>query len=133
MVQKKIESVIFTLTSGFGETGDASPSFQIITAVLPHPLIDNAINKSQKVSGMASAFNEDFDVSVDFVNTKETLRGLDFQDCIVSGYDILTLRDKEEGYTGKRGFATAEILDVDCSGLTPLNPLLDKLSEKSRF
>ena len=51
--------------------------------------------------------------------------------CIVSGYDILTLRDKEEGYTGKRGFATAEILDVDCSGLTPINPHFDKLSDDS--
>ena len=59
---------------------------------------------------------------------KRTLRGLDFRGCIVSGYDIVTLRDKEEGYTGKRGFATAEILDVDCSGLTPINPGLDKLS-----
>ena len=40
----------------------------------------------------------------------------------MSGYDILTLQDKEEGYTGKRGFATAEILDVECSGLSPVNP-----------
>jgi len=126
---EKIESVIFTLTSGFSEANDAGPSFQIITAVLPHPLIDNAIDKSQKVSGMASTFNEDFDVSVEFTNSQETLRGLDFQDCIVSGYDILTLRDKEEGYTGKRGFATAEILDVTCSGLAPVNPAFDKLSD----
>jgi len=126
---EKIESVIFSLTTGFAETSNAGPSFQIITAVLPHPLIDNAIVKSQKVFGMSSTFNNDFDVSVEFVNSQETLRGLDFKDCIVSGYDILTLRDKEEGYTGKRGFATAEILDVDCSGLTPVNPLLDKLSD----
>jgi len=125
---EKIESVIFILTSGFNESNNAGPSFQIITAVLPHPLIDNAIDKSQKVSGMASTFNEDFDVSVEFTNSQETLRGLDFKDCIVSGYDILTLRDKEEGYTGKRGFATAEILDVVCSGLDPVNPTFDKLS-----
>lgn len=126
---EKIESVIFTLTSGFNEANNGNPSFQIITAVLPHPLIDNAIDKSQKVSGMASTFNEDFDVSVEFTNSQETLRGLDFKDCIVSGYDILTLRDKEEGYTGKRGFATAEILDVVCSGLTPVNPAFDNLSD----
>ena len=126
---EKIESVIFTLTSAFGETDDAGPSFQIITAVLPHPLIDDAIYKSQKVSGMAYAFNEDFDVSVEFTNSEEMLRGLDFNDCIVSGYGIVTLRDGEEGYTGKRGFATAEILDVNCSGLIPLNPSFDKLSD----
>ena len=126
---EKIESVIFMLTSAFNENNNAGPSFQIITAVLPHPLLDNAIDNSQKVSGLASNSNEDFDVSVEFTNSKETLRGLNFEDCIVSGYGIVTLRDKEEGYTGKRGFATAEILDVDCSGLTPINPIFDKLSE----
>ena len=125
---EKIESVIFTLTSGFTEGSNDGASFQIITAVLPHPLIDDAIDKSQKVSGMTYGYNNDFNVSVEFVNSEEKLRGLDFKGCIVSGYDIVTLRDKEEGYTGKRGFATAEILDVDCSGLTPTNPSLDKLS-----
>lgn len=119
---EKIESVIFTLTSGFSESNDAGPSFQIITAVLPHPLIDDAIIKSAKVHGMTSAFNDDFDVSVEFVNSVQKLRGLDFDGCVISGYDIFTLRDVEEGYTGKRGFATAEIVDVECSGLTPVNP-----------
>ena len=128
---EKIESVIFNLVSGFNESDYGTPSFQIITAVLPHPLIDNAIAKSQKVSGMASSFNEDFDVSVEFVDSKK-IRGLDFEDCIVSGYDILTLRDKEEGYTGKRGFATAEVLDVECSGLTPSNPTYEKSSDASQ-
>ena len=126
---EKIDSVIFTLTSGFNESDYGTPSFQIITAVLPHPLIDNAIEKSQKVSGMASPFNEDFDVSVDFENS-EKLRGLKFKDCIVSGYDIFTLRDKEEGYTGKSGFATAEVLDVECSGLVPIIPDYSKSSDK---
>ena len=116
---EKIESVIFNTMSGFSEGSYDNPSFQIITAVLPHPLIDDAITKSQKVSGLASTYNEDFDVDVEFVNSEEKLRGLNFEGCIVAGYDIVTLRDKEEGYTGKRGFATAEILDVECSGLTP--------------
>lgn len=129
---EKIESVIFTLTAGFDENDNAGANFQIITAVLPHPLIDNAISKSQRISGAHSSFNEDFDVSVEFVNPDTTLRALDFNNCIVSGYDILTLRDKEEGYTGKRGFATAEILDVDCSGLNPINPNFDELSNNKK-
>lgn len=138
---EKIESVIFTLTSGFNEEDYGTPSFQIITAVLPHPLIDNAIVKSQKVDGMASAFNEDFGVDVEFVTPEklsgltlapaQTVRALEFEDCIVSGYDILTLRDKEEGYTGKRGFATAEILDVECSGVNPVNPSHDNKKSDS--
>ena len=127
---EKIESVIFNLLSGFNESDYGTPSFQIITAVLPHPLIDNAIAKSQKVSGLSSSFNEDFDVSVEFVDSKK-IRGLDFEDCIVSGYNILTLRDKEEGYTGKRGFATAEVLNVECSGLNPSNPAYEKSSDPS--
>ena len=126
---ERMESVIFTLTDGYDETGDGSASFQIITAVLPHALIDDAINTSSKVSGLAGSFNEDFDVFVEFVNSEEQLRGMDFHDCIVSGYDIVTLRDVEEGYTGKRGFATAEILDVDCSGLKPLIPTNETQSQ----
>lgn len=128
---EKIESVIFTLTSGFDEDDNAGSGFQIITAVLPHPLIDEAIDRSQKLSGKESGFTSGFNVDVEFVNSEETLRGLNFEDCIVSGYDILTLRDKEEGYTGKRGFATAEVLDVDCSGLNPINPTYQKISGNS--
>lgn len=129
---ERIESVIFTSTGGFAEEDIGTPSFQIITAVLPHPLIDNAIIKSQKVGGLATSFNEDFDVNVEFVIPEklsgittipaQTIRALEYDGCIVSGYDILTLQDKEEGYTGKRGFATAEVLDVECSGLNPVNP-----------
>ncbi len=130
---EKIESVIFTLTDGYDETSDGSAGFQIITAVLPHALIDDAINTSSKVSGLPGSFNEDFNVNVDFVNSQELLRGMDFHDCIVSGYDIVTLRDVEEGYTGKRGFATAEILDVDCSGLKPEIPTHDETSTQSKF
>ena len=108
---------------------NAGPSFQIITALLPHPLIDYAIGKAQQLSGMRYGSNEDFNVHVEFANDEQTLRGFDFDDCTVSGYGIVTLRDAEEGYTGKRGFATAEILDVGCSGLTPYNPTFDGLSD----
>ncbi|KFM21070.1 hypothetical protein AAA799B03_01406 [Marine Group I thaumarchaeote SCGC AAA799-B03] len=110
---EKIESVIFTSTGGYSEEDIGTPSFQIITAVLPHPLIDNAIMKSQKVGGLATSFNEDFDVNVEFVIpekqsglttiSEQKIRGLEYEDCIV-------------------GFATAEILDVECSGLSPENP-----------
>ncbi len=127
---EKIESVIFSLTSGFSESNYSNPSFQIITAVLPHPLIDDAINKSQKVSGIRSSYNDDFNVSVEFTNPVK-FRGLDFEGCIVSGYSILTLSDKEEGYTGKRGFATAEVLDVECSGLTPSHSDFQDISESN--
>ncbi len=128
---EKIESVIFTLTSGFEEDNYAGSSFQIITAVLPRPLIDSAIHKSQKVAGVETGYNDDFNVQVEFVNSEESLRGLNFEECFVTGYDILTLRDKEEGYIGKRGFATAEVLDVDCSGLGTTNPTHHKLSANS--
>ena len=128
---EKIESVIFNSMSGFSEGSYDNPSFQIITAVLPHPLIDNAIENSQKVSGLATTFNQDFDVNVDFVNSEEKLRGLNFEGCIIDGYSIVTLRDKEEGYTGKRGFATAEIIDVECSGLIPDNPKFKTISKKN--
>ena len=127
---EKIESVIFSLTSGFSKSNYGNPSFQIITAALPHPLIDDAINKSQKVSGIRSSYNDDFNVYVEFTNPAK-FRSLGFEGCIVSGYNLLTLSDKEEGYTGKRGFATAEVLDVECSGLTPNHSDFQDVSESN--
>ena len=123
---EKIEFPIFELTSGF-EEDRAGPTFHVEGLVMDHPLLDNAINQARKTSGLTNSFNTDFEVMVEFTNNGKVVRGLDFVDCRVSSFFIDTYQDKEEGYTGKRGFSLIEKADFSCAGLTPLNPLLDAL------
>jgi hypothetical protein len=123
---EKIEIPIFELTAGFAENNDSGPSFYIENIVInEHLLLDNAINKARNTSNLPSTYNNDFDTLVEFTNNGEVVRGLEFNDCTVSGFMIDTYQDKEEGYTGKRGFALIEQIDFTCAGLKPQNPLYE--------
>ena len=124
---EKIEFPIFELTTGFGEDDDAGPSFHVEGIVSHHPLLDNAINQARMTNGITSPFNTDFEATVEFTNTGKVVRGLEFVDCRVSSFFIDTYQDKEEGYTGKRGFAVIEKTDFTCAGITPLNPSYDDI------
>ena len=124
---EKIEFPIFELTTGFDEDDDSGPSFHVEGIVANHPLLDNAINQARKTSGLTSSFNTDFEASVEFTNNGEVVRGLDFADCRVSSFFIDTYQDKEEGYTGKRGFSVIELIDFTCAGLAPQNPTYDQI------
>ncbi len=119
---EKIEFPSFKLNSGFEESDDAvTPSFSVEGVVDYYPLLYNAIDNARKVSGMGTAFNTDFEALVEFSNGEKTLRSLDFRDCRVSGAVINTETDKEEGFTGKSGFAIVNEIDFDCAGLKPIN------------
>ncbi|WP_420544873.1 hypothetical protein [Nitrosopumilus sp.] len=124
-----MEFPIFELTAGFEEGNDSGPSFHVEGIVTEHPLLDNAINQARKTSGLASSYNTDFEASVKFTNNGEFVRGLDFVDCTVSSFFVDTYQDKEEGYTGKRGFAVIEKIDFTCAGMTPQNPTYDKMQD----
>ena len=119
---EKIEFPNFELNSGFEESSDAvTPNFSVEGVVGYYPLLYNAIDNARKVSGMGTAFNTDFEALVEFSNGEKTLRALDFRDCRVSGAIINTESDKEEGFTGKSGFALVNEIDFNCAGLKPMN------------
>ena len=125
---EKIEFTGFELNSGFEESDDAvTPSFSVEGVVDYYPLLYNAIDNARKVSGLGTAFNTDFEALVEFSNGEKTLRSLDFRDCRVSGAIINTETDKEEGFTGKSGFALVNEIDFDCTGLKALNENYVKL------
>lgn len=125
---EKIEFTTFELNSGFEESDDnVTPSFSVEGVVDYYPLLYNAIDNARKVSGIGSAFNTDFEALVEFSNGEKTLRSLDFRDCRVSGAIINTETDKEEGFTGKSGFALVNEIDFDCAGLKPLNTSFNQL------
>lgn len=123
---EKIEFPVFEITSGFGENDDR-PDFKVEGIVGDYPLLHNAIDKARKLSSIASAYNTDFDATVEFVNGEKVLRAIDYTGCIVDSSKITTQYDKEEGFTGKRGFAYVEQTEFTCSGMSPQNPGFDVL------
>jgi len=66
-----------------------------------------------------------FDVDVYLHKNGETLRHFKYSDCQVSDYKVVTLFDKEEGWTTSKGFATIDEFEFECSGYKPNNPLFD--------
>ena len=118
---EKIDFPVFKLNTGFDETSSDRPSFTVQGIAKPYTLLDAAIDKAQSVAGMPSSYNESFQVDVDFANDSTTFRTLKFTECRIEEYKIDTLFDKEEGYTGKSGFAIVQDITVTCAGLTTKN------------
>ena len=131
---EKIEFTTFELNSGFEESADnVTPSFSVEGVVDFYPLLYNAIDNARKVSGIGSAYNTDFEALVEFSNGEKILRSLEFRDCRVSGAIINTESDKEEGFTGKSGFAIVNEIDFNCAGLKPINIGYDQLRSDAQI
>ena len=125
---ERIEFPFFEITSGFAENADSvAAQFEVESVVGDYPLLYRAIDKSRQVSGLTSTFNNDFDAFVEFTKDGTVLRSLDYRDCIVDSAEITTLADKEDGFTGKSGFAIVNQIGFNCSGLFPVNPMHAKL------
>lgn len=125
---EKIDFPVFHLTSGYGEdTRNTSVSFTAEGVVGNHPLLNEAIETTRKVSGFKSGPNTDFDALVQFVSGDKVLRELDFKDCRIDSYKLTTLFDKEEGFTGKSGFAYVDDLGIECVGLSPKNTMYENM------
>ena len=127
---EKIEFPSFTLTSGFEESSDnVVAQFDVEGMLEYYPLLYKAIDNSRRVSGTHLSSNTDFDVLAEFTNGDEVYRGINFRDCRVSDAEVTTQTDKEEGFTGKSGFAIVHQVGFTCSGLQPINPNFDELSK----
>jgi len=119
---EKIEFPVFNLVSGYQESANnVVAEFQVEGILDYYPLLYNAIDESRQVSGLTTASNIDFDALVEFTNGKSVLRGLNFKDCRISDARITTETDKEEGFTGKSGFAIVHQLTFTCSGIKGVN------------
>lgn len=123
---EKIEFPVFNLISGYEENPN-SPEFSVEGILDYYPLLYRAIDNSREVSGVGSTSNLDFDALVEFTNGEDVLRGLEFRDCIVSDAKINTQTDKEEGFTGKSGFAIVHQLGFTCAGISPINMNYDEI------
>ncbi len=128
---ERIEFPVFETTNGFGE-GENTPEFKVEGILGSYPLLNDAIGKSRKVSGLHSTYNTDFNAKVEFIQGtllggETLLRAIDYKGCIVDSSKIVTQYDKEEGFTGKRGFAIVQQTDFTCKGMNPINPGYDQL------
>ena len=55
------------------------------------------------------------------------VRSFNYNDCRVTDYVVESDRDKEDGYF--KGFALANIIDFECLGYHPNNPIYDAMFE----
>ena len=125
---EKMEFPVFNLVSAYKESSTRTVAqFQVQGIVDYYPLLFKAIDNSRNIAGTSYASNEDFDATVEFVSGDDILRGFDFRECLVNSAQITTQTDKEEGFTGKSGFAVVNTLTFTCSGITPLNNGYDEL------
>ena len=125
---EKIEFPFFTLVSGFGEDDD--PSFHVEGVVNRYPLLANAIDEARDYKGIQQASNADFNAKVEFIQEKTVFdktvfRGIDFENCYVTGSSITTYYENEEIYLSTGGSGIVQTIDFDCAGMNPLNPTYD--------
>ena len=125
---EKIEFPVFELISGYEESSElVTAEFVLEGIVSNYKLLYDAIDNSRKVSGISKASNIDFDALVEFTDGQTVMRGFDFRDCRISDSRIVTHTDKEEGFTGKSGFAVVNQMGLTCSGFKPINMHYDAL------
>lgn len=125
---EKIQFPVFNLVSAYEDSSEnVVAQFQVEGILEYYPLLFNAIDNARAISGTGYASNEDFDATVEFSNGEKTLRGFDFRDCLVDDAKVHTVTDKEEGFTGKSGFAVVNTMAFTCSGLSPINMYYDEL------
>ena len=127
---EKMEFPLFDLESGYEESTQILTSEFKVEGILEYyPRLYEAIDNARQVSGTGHGQNTDFEALVEFTNGETVLRGFDFRDCKVSEYEIVTETDKEEGFTGKSGFAVAHEIGFVCSGFEPINMYYDGLTD----
>jgi len=120
---ERIEFPYFELMSGYEEDlTNVTPSFKVEGVVGDYPLLHKAVDNARGIRGIATGSNIDFEANVQFVRGDAALRSLDFEDCRATAYAIKTLFDKEEGFTGKSGFAPVEEIEFECIGISGENP-----------
>ena len=124
---ERIEFHAFDLNSGYSEGENVGASFSVERTLDYFPLLGKEIDNARKVSGLSTSYNSDFDVDVEFLNSEKVLRTMGFTDCRVTGSEIITQFDKEEGFTGKSGFALVRQNDFSCSGVSSDNSAYDEL------
>jgi len=117
---------VFKQMSGFDRDSDP-PAFKLEGVMdfdRPH-LYEAAEMTYLRGIGYTQHNYGQFDVDVYLHKDGQTLRHFKYTNCNVSNYKVVTLFDKEEGWTTSKGFATIDEFEFECSGYSPNNSLMD--------
>jgi len=115
----------YTQMSGFDRF--ESPTFKLEGVMdFDRPYLYEAVDMAfyRGISDKQHNFAQ-FDVDVYLHKDGITLRHFKYVDCSVSDYKVVTLFDKEEGWTTSKGFATIDEFEFECAGYKPNNPIYD--------
>jgi hypothetical protein len=117
---------VYKQMSGFDRDSE-SPAFKLEGVMdFDRPHLYEAVDMAFERGTHDSQHNYgQFDVDVYLHKDGQTLRHFTYSECSVSDYKVVTLFDKEEGWTTSKGFATIDEFEFECSGYSPNNPLID--------
>ncbi|MGQ0796154.1 MAG: hypothetical protein ACT4N5_08250 [Nitrosopumilaceae archaeon] len=117
-------------TEGSGFTKNRALSFKLEGIIgYDRPLLYQAINHYFEYGMNSKTQYSEFDVDIIFSRGAEPYRSITYGDCQVKSYDVLTLTDAEEGYSGATKFAYIDSIRFDCRGFAPHNPVYEKFME----
>lgn len=117
------EFEVFEQKSGFQRSD--SPDFVLWKVVESDtPILHQAADISQKHTGNAPLDHNynDFDVEILLTQGGSVVRQFNYITCDITNYAVETAMDKEEGWTGKSGFAVVEEYEFSCDGYRPSSP-----------
>ena len=118
--------VFGTEASGF--TKNKALSFKLEGIIgFDRPLLYQAINEYFEYGMNSRTGFSEFDVDIIFARGGEPYRSITYGDCQVKFYDVTTLTDGEESYSGSTKFAYIDSVKFDCRGFAPHNPVYEKL------
>ncbi len=106
------------------------PTIELRGIVGDYPLLYNYLDENLKVQGVKGAhgYKQLVEIDVDIVSNGKTIRGFNYVDCRAIDYDVKTDPNTEESYV-KNKFALETILNFECSGYHPNNPVYDTMFE----
>ena len=117
---------VYTQMSGFDRDSE-SPAFKLEGVMdfdRPHLYEAADVSFERGIHNTQHNYGQ-FDVDVYLHKDGQTLRHFKYADCSIGDYKVVTLFDKEEGWTTSKGFAIIDEFEFECSGYTPNNPLID--------
>ena len=120
---------VFKQMSGYDRNSE-SPAFKLDGVMdFDRPHLYEAVDMAY-LRGLDSTRHKygQFDVDVYLHKDGTTIRHFKYAYCSVSDYKVVTLFDKEEGWTTSKGFAIIDEFEFECSGYTPNNPLIDLMN-----
>ena len=107
-----------TESSGFARNKPLSFKLEGIIGY-DRPILYEAINDYYQ-NGMNSRTQySEFDVDIIFARGSEIYRSITYGDCQIKSYDVLTLTDAEESYSGSTKWAYIDSIKFDCRGFEP--------------